>query len=262
MPYTIAHIGYSIGLKKKWISKLSLNGLIFGSIVPDFDILFRFTNQRFHLFAFDLFTIFIILLPLSLVLSIFFHQFIRDTVIELLPKTFRDKTIPYQSYDYIGFLKRSYKWEILSILIGISVHFGLDLFSHWNAWLYMMIIHVGIYPCHFLVPFHYYFGWYFPQVLATFFGFYLMYLYLLTPKNTISMIKNDILNAETERKLVWVGYFVIAILFGVLKLFVFGYEGNGYAWHSVIIHLTSGLIFSFFITPLLYKLIKIMSSKS
>ena len=84
MPYTFAHLGYIIPLKKKFQSYFSVLGLVFGSIVPDYDILFRFTENRFHLFQYDLHSVFVIILPLALVSTLYFDIFCKKIFIEYL----------------------------------------------------------------------------------------------------------------------------------------------------------------------------------
>ncbi|MEZ5002454.1 MAG: DUF4184 family protein [Chitinophagales bacterium] len=262
MPYSFAHIGYAIGLKKKWISKLSLNGLIFGSIAPDFDILFRFTNQRFHLFFPNLTTIILILMPLTIGLSVIFHRFTRNTIIENLPQNLSQRLKSNLDFNYIKWLRRNYKIESASIVIAIILHFLLDYFFHWNAYYYMKIIHIGIYPNHSLINFHYYFGWYFPMVVSTLIGFVLLYKLLGGKEMITTKLIEEIVLIKLTKKLFWLSLIIIAILFSFAKLYFFKYEGNGYAWHSVIIYITSGLVFSFFATPILYQLIKKLSSTS
>ncbi len=160
----------------------------------------------------------------------------------------------YKNYNYWIFLKRSYSIEIVSIIIALVVHFILDYITHWNAFTYLIIIHVGIYPSTFLIPFHYYFGWYFPQIMATLVGFYLLYKYLINSRLTIRNILLDIYKGNFSKKLIWISFILISLLFTVIKLIVLGYEGGQYAWHSFVIYFTSGLIFSFFFTPLLARL--------
>lgn len=256
MPYTFAHPGFSLWLKNKWLKKMSTNGLIFGSISPDFDILFRFTNPRFHLFYLNLITIFVILLPLSILLSFIFHRFVRNIWIDNLPEAISKKLIQFKNFNYVKWFRSNYKIEIASIVFALVLHFLLDLVFHWNADAYMRMVHEGIYPKYSLVKFHYYFGWYFPMIFSTFLGFYLLYKLYDGSKYFTKAFKQDLINMGATKIAFWMTLLFISVLFSFLKLYLFKYEGNGFAWHSLIIYFTSGLIFSFYATPLLFLLEK------
>ncbi len=251
MPYTLVHPGFSAWIKNKWLPGLSWNGLIFGSLVPDFDILFRFTEARFHLISVGFFNICFLLLPATLIISIIFHSLVRNTLIDFLPEILKKKVISFTTFNYLHFLKQHYGVEVVSILIAILLHYFLDLISHWNAWYFMMGFHVLIYPIPFLKPYFFYFGWYFPQIIATAFGVYFVYIYYFNPHFSIVQLKQITSNCPLKIKLFLLLFLLNAIAFAAVKLILFGFGSDGLAWHYVIIQGTGGLIYSFFITPLI-----------
>ena len=89
MPYTFAHIGFVLPFKKKWPVQLSMTGLIFGSITPDYDFLFRLTNISDHLFQYDFACIVFIFYPLALLSAISFHLICMNVIIDNLPAYFQ-----------------------------------------------------------------------------------------------------------------------------------------------------------------------------
>lgn len=253
MPYTLVHPGFSAWIKNKWLPWLSWNGIIFGSLVPDFDILFRLTDSRFHLINGGIIPVLLLLIPLTIILSLIFHAFIKNYLIDTFPEKFQILLLPFKSFNYINFLKQNYLKEILSVFLAIELHYLLDFISHWNAWYCMMAFHVLVYPSLLLKPFTYYLCWYFPQIAATALGFYFLYKYYF--KNNISWleVKQVIGNLKQQTKLYLLIFILNWLLFTILKLLLLGYESRSFAWHYIIIYATGGLIFSFFVTPLLMQ---------
>ncbi|MEZ5009054.1 MAG: DUF4184 family protein [Chitinophagales bacterium] len=257
MPYTLAHPGFSIWIKRNWLKNLSYNGLMFGSITPDFDILFRFTESRFHIIGFNFIAIFVILVPLTIILSLIFHHFSRNTLIDYLPNTISKKLQYTKHFNYYRFLKENYTIELTSILIGIVFHFFLDYISHWDAYYFMFVVFkalffIGLSPSYYFAEFTFYFGWYFPQVIATALGAYLIYKYWIENQFTLKHLFQEIIKMPAKKIIFWLIFSILAFLFVVLKFVLFNYEGNGYAWHSLVIYLTGGLVLSFFTTPILF----------
>lgn len=253
MPYTLVHPGFSIWLKRRWFKKLSYTGLIFGSITPDFDILFRFTESRFHIIGFNFFDIFFILLPITLFISLIFHFYTRNTLIDHLPHIFQSKFQKYKSFDYMAFLKNNFIIEVFSILIGISIHQLMDFLSHWDAYNFMSFMYDYIYTNSMLIDFYYYIGWYFPQIAATALGLYFILKLILEPTLSIKNILSSIIHLSSHKIFFWVCFILISISFGLIKYLFFNYNEDGLEWHVLIIFFTSGLLFSFYVTPLLFK---------
>ncbi len=252
MAYTFVHPGYALLVKKKWLKKLSINGLIWGSLVPDFDILFRFTASREHILRPHLFSIFIIIL-LCLSLSFYFHYVIKDIIINNLPKTKKINFDKLSNYDYLSFLQKNFFLEIFSIVIAASIHLVIDILSHWDAWTVTTIQQL-IYPSRFLHPISYYFGWYFPQVFSTLLGIYFITNYFAIEKKDLQLFVESILHLPIEKKLYWIATMFFAFLTTLFLLNTFGYEGEGFGWHYLIIYSSASLIISFFTLPLFLKL--------
>ena len=254
MPFTLAHPGFALKVKQKWFKKLSINGLIWGSLVPDYDILFRFTLSRFHIIYLNLASILILVIPLALATSLIFHHGIRNTLINYLPYRFQKKLIRYEHFHYWNFLKSNFSKEIVSIFVAAVIHLLLDIVSHWDAWSMKMLFHIGIYPSKTLMPLYYYFGWYFPQVIITFLGFYFLVSFLGYKFSDIKLVISDVILMPKKKLIYWTVFLVIALIITRLRFYLFGYEGDGFGWHYLIIYATSSLAISFFLTPLLYRI--------
>lgn len=253
MPYTFSHPGFSIWLKHKYLKRLSLNGLIVGSITPDFDILFRLNDSRFHLLDYHLWQILLLLLPITLLVSLYIHQVLKSVYIEVLPQSITAKFTSIFKLNYWLYLKNNFGIECLSFFIGICFHLFLDYITHWNAYYFMQACQILIYPNSSLQNFYYYFGWYFPQIIFTILGFYLLYKYCFSDFSLSSLL-TEVKTFSKSSKIFWVSIIVCSLVYSFTKLALFGYEEN-FGWHYIIINCTTGFILSLFIIPVIYKTI-------
>jgi hypothetical protein len=251
MPYTLVHPGFSAWIKNRWFPGLSWNGLIFGSIVPDFDILFRLSDARFHLINGGILSVLFLLVPIALFISVIFHTWVRNSLIDFLPAQLHQLLKPYQSFNYMAFLRKNFVLEIVSIILAIELHYLLDFISHWNAWYGMMGFHILIYPSAVLKPITYQFFWYFPMIVATAIGFFLVYTNFIKSIFVKTDFSAMISELSLKSKIFLLLFVLNILLFTIFKIIFLGHEGNGFAWHYVIIYATSGIIFAFFTTPIL-----------
>jgi hypothetical protein len=109
LPYTFAHPGFTLPFKKLKPALFSTTGLIFGSIAPDYDIILRFTNSRFHILQYDLKSILCIIFPIAFFSAIYFHLVIRNVLIYVAPQNLKKHLEEYRTFDYILFLKENYR---------------------------------------------------------------------------------------------------------------------------------------------------------
>ncbi|MCA6376459.1 MAG: DUF4184 family protein [Cytophagales bacterium] len=128
MPFTFSHPAIILPLTKYSGRYLSLTGLIMGSIAPDFEYFFRmriqsnFSHTVGGLFYFDL--------PVGLLLSIVFHNLIRDALYENLPTTLKNRLRVFKTFKWNEYFRGHYFVVIVSILIGASSHLFWDSFTH------------------------------------------------------------------------------------------------------------------------------------
>jgi hypothetical protein len=91
MPFTLAHPGFIYHLKKWKPNLFSMEGLIvIGSFVPDFDLIFRFSNNRFHLFTFSPLNILFVIFPLSILTWLFYKFFLQKPIYYIFDGTLKN----------------------------------------------------------------------------------------------------------------------------------------------------------------------------
>lgn len=128
MPFTFSHPAIVLPLAKYSGRHISLTGLIIGSMTPDFEYFFRmkiqsnFSHTISGLFYFDL--------PAGILLSFVFHNLIRNSLYDNLPKTFRSRLEAFKLFKWNDYFKNHYFVVIISILIGAASHLLWDSFTH------------------------------------------------------------------------------------------------------------------------------------
>lgn len=162
MPYTLAHPGFVLPLRKKWLPWFPASAVIAGSVVPDLDILFRLSNARFHLYHFTLPEIFLLQWPMALMLAFLLQRWI----------------IPYYTASTCAPLEIKSAIGTLGVML---IHLCLDGLVHRDAYSEALKI-FGLWNLqrtdHLVM-----FQWlqltiqYLPQVVVTAIGFAAIYLY-------------------------------------------------------------------------------------
>lgn len=248
MPYTFAHIGYSLAFKKKWTNYFSTTGLAFGSIAPDYDILFRLTKNRFHLFQYNAFTILFIIFPLALVSAIAFHQFCRNILILHLPEPFQKKYEVYLSINFMEVLRKNYIRISVSILFAICLHLVLDFLCHYfDAFETMQWI---LHKAHneYAGDIAYWGAIYFLPVVFSLAGFYLLAKFI--PIRSFNL-RDFALSGE--KKKFWMLILAISLLISLIKLYFTQRELNFFI-DFIVITVTSSFIISVYVVCTFYYL--------
>ncbi len=128
MPFTFSHPAIVLPLNylpKKWIS---LTGLVIGSITPDFEYFIRmkvkseYSHTGCGLFWFDL--------PLGILLAFLFHNIVKKSLFENLPKSFKSRIVKFLTFNWNAYFKNNWLIVILSLLIGAFSHLFWDSFTH------------------------------------------------------------------------------------------------------------------------------------
>jgi hypothetical protein len=128
MPFTFSHPAIVLPLTylpKKWFS---MTGLIIGSLTPDFEYFIRMKIQSDYshtisgLFWFDL--------PLGILLAFIFHNIVRDSLFDNLPKILRSRLLNYNQFNWNKYFKSNWLVVIISVLIGSASHIFWDSFTH------------------------------------------------------------------------------------------------------------------------------------
>ena len=132
MPFTFSHPAIVLPLIKYFGRYFSWTGLIIGSMTPDFEYFLRTKIQSYFshtiggLFYFDL--------PIGVLLSFVFHNFIRNTLYDNLPNTYRSRLTVYKTFDWNNYFKEHYFVVISSVFIGSSSHLFWDSFTHLHGY--------------------------------------------------------------------------------------------------------------------------------
>ncbi len=233
MPFTLAHPGFILILYKKWAKHFNLIGLFVGSIVPDFDILFRITHSRFHIFTYGKTDIFLFILPISIAITLYFDLFF---------KSIKKQQI---QLDLSAIIKIIY-----SCLLAIIVHLFLDNYVHFNA---AQIIRNFDHKTNFSYTFYnrlYYFIIYGPSIISSLIGFLLINYTI----NFNTLCKPFLLITRRNRNSMLLISSIAFSLFLTWKMYVTGLE-NGFYFDGIVTVITASLIFTILIVPINYYIL-------
>ena len=131
MPFTFSHPAIVLPLKNTVGKKLSMTGLIIGSLTPDFEYFFRmkpyseFSHTLLGALWFDV--------PLGLALCFLFHQIIKKPFIQNLPFILQRKLNHVLECNWALLFKQNWLFIVISLIIGAYSHILWDSFTHNNA---------------------------------------------------------------------------------------------------------------------------------
>ena len=128
MPLTFTHPALVLPLTRLKHSTLSITGLIIGSMTPDFEYFFRM--QAFSQYSHSLLGILYFDLPLTVLLSILFHQIIKGPLVSNLPRYFKIRCDNLFNYNFLDYLKSHKIAFIISAIIGSASHIFWDGFTY------------------------------------------------------------------------------------------------------------------------------------
>lgn len=227
MPFTAAHPAIILPFIRS--RYFSATGLIVGSLSPDFEYFFKMSVSGLHshtkagLFYFDL--------PVTLVLSLVFHQLVKCNLIGNLPAFFQKRFQETMHFNFINYLKSKWWIFLISAFIGAGSHIFWDSFTHNNRFFVRQFssLYEGT-----SVPFDgvNYPLFYVLQQVSTVIGLMVVTIYIF--------IKKPVQNLEltSPRILYWVLVFAIAII--VLRLRFFDF--SDYHLGNVVVSSITGLL--------------------
>ncbi|HEV7231465.1 MAG TPA: DUF4184 family protein [Bacteroidia bacterium] len=132
MGFTFSHPALVVPFKYLPRKYYSINGLIIGSIIPDFEYFIRLNNvSRFShtipgIFWFDI--------PLAILLLFLFHQVIRNELIHNLGPALQGRFLRYESFKWPRYFKDHWLAVLCSISIGALTHLVWDSFTSENGY--------------------------------------------------------------------------------------------------------------------------------
>jgi hypothetical protein len=236
MPFTFCHPAIVLPvqyLPQKW---LSLTGLVIGSLTPDFEYFIRMKVQSNYSHTF--YGIFWFDLPLAILLTFIFHDFVRDALFCNLPDFIKNRIITFTSFDWNNNFKQN--WIIISILIGIASHLLWDGFTHNHGYFvnHLSILRNNITLFGNEIPI-----WKITQHLSTLIGGIVIVIALLKlPKSEIQKISNY--------KKYWITIIICTLIISILRLYI---HFNIKTFGNIFVTIISAFLISLILTPLLIK---------
>lgn len=137
MPFTFSHPAFILPFVKLNSNRVSASGLIMGSMAPDFEYFIHMQMYREH--GHTMAGAFYFNLPLTLVCCILFHRFVRDELIQNLPKMVRNKFLPFVGMNWLLWLRMNWVTFFYCSLFGIFSHYFIDAFTHSNGYFVQFI---------------------------------------------------------------------------------------------------------------------------
>lgn len=142
MPFTFAHPAIVLPLNRlKWFS---LTGLIVGAMVPDFEYFIRM--HILSIYSHTILGLFWLDVPLGVLITFLFHNFIRDSLYDNLPATLNARLSPYKSFNWNQYFKKHWLIVLVSIFIGTCSHLLLDDFTHPQGYFVKLAPGIFTYP--------------------------------------------------------------------------------------------------------------------
>jgi hypothetical protein len=128
MPFTFSHPAIVLPLTflpRQWFS---LTGLVIGSLTPDFEYFIRMRIQSNY--SHSISGLFWFNLPLGIILAFIFHNIVRDSLFDNLPKFLKSRFSNFMQFEWNNYFKNNWFVVITSILIGAASHLFWDSFTH------------------------------------------------------------------------------------------------------------------------------------
>ncbi len=128
MPLTFSHPALILPLTLRKSTAWSATGLIIGSMAPDFEYFFRM--KAYSHYSHSLLGILYFDLPLTVLLSIIFHQLVKGPLIANVPRYFKIRCYDWFNYNFLDYLKNHKIPFILSAIVGSATHIFWDGFTY------------------------------------------------------------------------------------------------------------------------------------
>ncbi len=107
-------------------------------MAPDFEYFFRM--EAFSQHSHSLLGILYFDLPLTVLLSILFHQLVKGPLIANLPRYFKIRCDDWFNYNFIDYIKNNKVAFIISAIVGSSTHI------FWDGFTYAGGFFIGVFP--------------------------------------------------------------------------------------------------------------------
>jgi hypothetical protein len=132
MPFTFSHPGIVLPLSFLKRKLFSTSGLVAGSLAPDFEYFFRLSKGA-TTFSHTWGSLFYFNLPLSVVLVLLFHYWVRQPLVNHLPPLLYKRFHGYAALNWKAVLVQKWYLVVISIFVGSASHLLWDGLTHLSA---------------------------------------------------------------------------------------------------------------------------------
>lgn len=132
MPFTFSHPALVLPFLRLRSASVSMSALVIGSITPDFEYFIKMKLSG--RFSHSLQGIFLLDLPIAIVICILFHQVVKRSLIDNLPKFMFGRLFSLRNFGLLPYLTQHYFAFILCLVTGITSHILWDSFTHSNSY--------------------------------------------------------------------------------------------------------------------------------
>lgn len=239
MGFTFSHPALILPFRYLAKKYYSLTGLVIGSMIPDLEYFIRLKNLSTHSHTF--LGIFWFDLPMAIIVSIIFHQFIRNKLVLNLPLFLYQRLFSFLDFDWLSHLKKNRGVVCCSILIGTLTHLLWDSFTARGGF-FVYRNSFSMMPLHFreitLYPFQ------IIKYTSSILGLLLViYTVFRLPKNESVVNKINIIY--------WIDFLILSVIFIILRLLILD-EDERSLYGLIKITISSGL-FAILICSLFQK---------
>lgn len=128
MPFTLSHVLAIVPFHRYLRKYFSISGLIMGSMAPDFEFFLRIT--LFGVWGHTFNGIFFFDFPISIILILVFHIWVRDALLVFLPDAISSKYAKFYKFDWLSYFRNNFLKVCYSVFLGILTHFAWDNITH------------------------------------------------------------------------------------------------------------------------------------
>ena len=128
MPFTFSHPAIVLPAHSLLRKRVSLTGLLAGSVVPDFEYFVRVFHKSHY--SHTIGGLFYADLPAALLLCFLYHNLVRGPFYLHTPLFLKRRMAPFQTFNWNRWFAAKWRTVLLSILAGAASHLLWDKLTH------------------------------------------------------------------------------------------------------------------------------------
>ncbi len=240
MPYTLAHVPYVLPLLQIKSIRLSATGLVLGTMLPDIEYYLWLTmyGSWGHTPIGIVYAI-----PLGVIIAMLFHLLVKPALLTVYHPILDEDLKEMAKIWSIIYLKSNSYTLVLSIILGILIHLGFDLFCHEPGYIFgieldWLVIDVFSRPLY-----------YWLQLGLSLIGVTVL-MHLLMSKIRVNQFLG-LLREDNQAKCFTIMFFLLAVIIVIVR-FAFGIAEEKYWIHWMVI-LTGSAAYSLLLTCILFR---------